>query len=147
MKSSFFSLSLITILYFLAATPMMAQSCSAPPPVNKAALIGDWEGSFTYNNEIIPLQIQLVDGKKKKQMKAITSISALNIPETQMDAWLCKSNELHMRVDLPDSRVLKLIGTPDKGKIVGRMVYYGTNGEIAAREVFTMAHNTTSLFK
>ena len=134
-------------LYFLAATPMVAQSCSAPPRVNKATLIGEWEGNFTYNNEILPLQIKLVDKNKAKQMRAFTQIDALNIPRTEMEAWICKSGELHMRVDLADNRVLKMIGTPDNGKIVGRVVYYGTDGQIAAREVFTMAYNTTSLFK
>ena len=125
----------------------MAQSCSAPPPVDKATLIGNWEGSFTYNNEIIPLQIQLLDKNEPRQMRAITQLDALHIPKTEMDAWLCKSGELHMRVDLADNRVLKLIGTPDKGKIVGRVVYYGTDGEVAAREVFTMANSTENLFK
>lgn len=137
----------MVILYFFGVNPLAAQSCSAPPPVNKAGLIGDWEGSFTYNNEILPLQIQLLDKNQAKQMRAITQIKALNIPRTEMEAWLCKSGELHMRVDLPDNRVLKMIGTPDNGKIVGRVVYYGTDGQIAAREVFTMAHNTASLFK
>ncbi|MBX2872891.1 MAG: hypothetical protein KTR30_12345 [Saprospiraceae bacterium] len=147
MKSRFFSFSLMVILYSLAANPMAAQSCSAPARVDKASLIGEWEGSFTYNNEILPLQINLADKNKAKQMRAFTQIDALNIPRTEMEAWICKSGELHMRVDLADNRVLKMIGTPDNGKIVGRVVYYGTDGQIAAREVFTMAHNTTSLFK
>ncbi len=147
MKSNFFSVSLMVILYFLAATPMLAQSCSAPPRVDKASLIGEWEGSFTYNNEIMPLLIQLTDKNQARQMRAFTQIDALNIPRTEMEAWLCKSGELHMRVDLADNRVLKMIGTPDNGKIVGRVVYYGTDGQIAAREVFTMAHNNASIFK
>lgn len=137
----------MVILAFLTATPLVAQSCSAPPRVDKSSLIGEWEGSFTYNNEILPLQIQLLDKNQARQMRAITQIKALNIPKTEMDAWLCNSGELHMRVDLADNRVLKLIGTPDNGKIVGRVVYYGTDGQIASREVFTMAHRTASLFK
>lgn len=137
----------MVILAFLAATPLVAQSCSAPPRVDKSSLIGEWKGSFTYNNAILPLQIKLADKSKAKQLRAFTQIDALNIPNTEMEAWICKSGELHMRVDLPDNRVLKMIGTPDNGKIVGRVVYYGTDGQIAAREVFTMAHNTTGLFK
>lgn len=137
----------MVILAFLAVTPVAAQSCSAPPRVDKSTLIGEWEGSFTYNNEIMPLQIKLADKKQAKQLRAFTEIDALNIPSTEMDAWICKSGELHMRVDLADNRVLKMIGTPDNGKIVGRVVYYGTDGQIAAREVFTMAHQTASLFK
>ncbi len=137
MKSSFFQLSLVAIFYFMANIPLYAQSCSAPAAVNKADLMGQWKGSFTYDNEILPLKVQLRNGGE--QMEAKTAIAALNIPNSTMDAWLCKSNELHMRVDLPDQRVLKLIGTPDDGKIVGRLVYYGQDGEVAAREVFTMA--------
>ena len=137
----------MVILAFLADSPVVAQSCSAPARVDKSSLIGDWEGSFTYNNEIMPLQIKLADKNKAKQLRAFTRIDALNIPNTEMDAWICRSGELHMRVDLADNRVLKMIGTPDNGKIVGRVVYYGTDGEIAAREVFTMAHQTASLFK
>lgn len=147
MKSSFFSLSLVAILYLLTDIPLMAQSCSAPPQVDKATLIGNWQGSFTYDNQIIPLQVQLVDKDEPRQLKAITKLDALNIPKTELDAWLCKSGELHMRVDLADKRVLKLIGTPDQGKIVGRIVYYGADGEVAAREVFTMAQHTKELFR
>lgn len=147
MKSSFFSLSLVLILYFLAASSMEAQSCSAPPRVDKAALVGDWQGSFTFNNQIIPLQIQLTDKDQAQQLIATTKLDALNIPKTEMDAWICKSGELHMRVDLADRRVLKMIGTPDQGKIVGRIVYYGADGAVAAREVFTLAHNTREIFR
>lgn len=121
----------------MASIQLSAQSCSAPAAVNKADLMGQWKGSFTYDNEILPLKVQLRNGAE--QMEARTAIAALDVPNSTLDAWLCKSNELHMRVDLPDQRVLKLIGTPDDGKMVGRLVYYGRDGAVAAREVFTMA--------
>lgn len=116
--------------------PTSSQACSVPPPVNQASVIGHWEGHFTYAGKLQPFQIDI--RQEGDKLIAEGRLDVFRIKTSKFTTWMCRSNEIHMRLDLADQRVIKLIGTPSKGQLNGRVVYYPSPKAETVREVFAL---------
>ena len=134
------SIIITTVMAFFFAIGLQAQSCPAPTPMDQKTLIGEWKGQYTYNGEIHPITIKI--SEKAGTLHASTSLSSLKVKTNNFETWLCESNELHMRLDMPDNRIVKLIGSPSDGKISGRLVYHPDTNDTGEREVFTVKKNS-----
>ena len=129
-------LTLCLVMWLLVPTSLRAQSCPAPPPVNTTNLLGAWEGHYAFDGELYPLRVTI--RKHEDGLVADGQLEQLNIPGSQFTTWLCASNELHLRLDLPDQRVVKMIGTPSDEAFSGRLVYYPSPDSPVQREVFAL---------
>ena len=129
---------------FLYTYQLQAQSCSAPTPVEASSLLGTWGGYFSFDGELHPFQIDIRQGEEG--LIATSSLNKINIQESAFTTWICKSNEVHMRLDLPDQRVVKMIGSPKGQQFSGRLVYYPSPESTVNREVFALKKSSTGLF-
>lgn len=129
---------LATCLLVGILTPQFlhAQSCPATPPVNTDNLVGEWEGHYALDGQLYPLQLTI--HRQEDGLVAESRLQQLNIPNSRFTTWLCKSNELHLRLDLPDKRVVKMIGTPSDQNYSGRLIYYPDPNSPEKREVFAL---------
>ncbi len=136
-------LSVLWIPLFVFCTVMTieslpAQSCPAPPPAfEKSSLVGEWIGSYTYEGKTYDLNVSFqMEGEK---LTATSSMPDLDIPSSEFTSWVCQSNELHMRLDLPRNQAVKLIGRPNNGVLSGRFVYNQPKGVCgASKDRFTL---------
>lgn len=143
MKKKFFFAYLAFSFLLSSVVTTNAQSCPAPPPPkDPQSMIGSWEGHYTFSGKINHFKIDVRSEGQK--LVASSNLPQMGIRGVELTTWLCKSNELHMRVDMPDGRVLKLIGSPDDNKMSGRLVYSSPAG--TDREVFTVQKKDTKLF-
>lgn len=136
---------LAILLFVLFGTQqMLAQSCPAPPPAfEKSSLVGEWNGQYTHEGQQYTLNVKIrLEGEK---IIATTALPDLNIPTSEFTSWVCQSNELHMRLDLPENRAVKFIGRPVNDSMNGRFVFNETKGVCSiAKDRFTLVKTPTS---
>lgn len=128
----------LSLLFTFTATGVFAQSCSVPPPsFEKTALVGDWSGTYRHEGTTYDLKASItLDGEKlSTQITAPT----LKLKKADFTTWVCQSNEVHMRFDLPGGKAVKFIGSPDGNLLSGRFVHPEESNVCgSARDKFTM---------
>lgn len=142
MKRFKYALSVLFLLCFTCASQVSfsqstANVCAPPPPLNLDNLPGQWSGSYTYQGRSFDLKINFQLQEDKLQASA--ALPAFEIPEQEFTTWVCKSNEIHMRLDLPNNHAVKFIGVNKNGEISGRFVFNEPpNVCTVAKEKFTL---------
>lgn len=133
------------LLVSLSGTQLLqAQSCPAPPPpFDKSSLVGEWSGSYTYEGQTYDLKVNIrLNGEK---LAATTALPNLDIPSSEFMSWVCQSNELHMRLDLPENRAAKFIGRLQDGTLTGRFVFNEVPGVCTvSKDTFSLVKNSSS---
>jgi len=133
------------ILALVTSFSAQAQTCPAPPDLDKAAIPGQWEGTYTYegNTYDLIMQVRLVGD----QLVTRCTVEGLDLENRTFTTWICASNEVHMRLDLEEGKAVKLVGRPDGDQWTGRFVYNdrpGTCGDnsnaFAMTKVAAIAH-------
>ncbi len=135
------------LLLLLGTQLSFAQSCPAPPPpIDKSSLVGAWQGNYTLEGKTYDLKLRIQE--KDEKLSAMAALPDLNLPSSEFTAWICRSNELHMRLDLPENRAVKLIGKLQNGMLKGRFVYNKISGVCGvSRERFSLSRTNSSSIK
>lgn len=121
MKKLIVLLTAFLLVSFSSPQLLCAQSCPAPSPVDKSSLTGEWIGNYTYEGNTYDLKVRIqLNGEK---LAARVALPDLNIPSSEFTSWVCQSNELHMRLDLPENRAAKFVGRLQNGMLTGRFVF------------------------
>ena len=125
-------------LSFLTNNQLDAQSCPAPPPPpDKAEVLGQWEGTYTYEGKTYDLKVEFKE--KGENFVANITLPALNLKKKEFQTWVCRAGEVHMRLDLEEGKAVKLIGYPENGVFSGRFVYNPVANVCgASRDKFTL---------
>lgn len=146
MKDFKIVLSAAFFMSFFGFTALNAQkSCPAPPPAfEKSSLVGEWSGAYTYEGQTYDLNMSIrLNGD---QLSTTATLSGHDISNGTFTTWVCRSNDLHMRMDLPDNRAVKLIGYPENGALSGRFVYNAVQGTCTpAKESFSVTKTSSTI--
>ena len=137
--NSRFILSLMVLLglSFLTNNRLSAQSCPALKTVDKAEIVGKWEGAYTYEDKTYDLKVEFTEEGEK--LVAKMALPALNLKKKAFQTWICRAGEVHMRLDLEEGKAVKLIGYPENGVFSGRFVYNPVANVCGAtKDKFTM---------
>lgn len=133
-------LSIFVITFLFVSQNAIAQTCSKvctpPPAIDAASLVGDWSGTCTFEGKTydVRMNFQMVEGN----LAANASLPGLDLPQTEYKTWICRSNDVHLSLNLPNGKVVKFIGRPENGELTGRFVYNEANVCSPARESFSL---------
>ena len=147
MKKSILMPYAILLMLALGTQILAAQSCPAPPPsFEKSSLQGEWVGQYTHKGNVYGLQVNIQ--LKGEKLTATLALPDLNIPSSEFTSWVCQSNELHMRLDMPESKAVKFIGRHQNGKLSGRFVFNEVSGVCTvSTESFSIEKSSSSTLK
>lgn len=131
-----------TMLLVVTVVSAAAQSCSVPPPVDKKATIGKWQGNYTQNGEIKTLQVEFQEADE--QVVPYVDMKGHGMKNARFEMKVCGQKELHLKKVNVDNTTFEFVGKPQGDKITGRLTIRQGDKQLGD-EIFTLTRASQAL--
>lgn len=138
MKNVIVSTMLLVVMVVSAA----AQSCSVPPPVDKKATLGKWQGNYTQNGEIKTLQVEFQEADE--QIVPYVDMPGHRMKNTRFEFKFCGQKEVHLKKVNVDNTTFEFVGVPQGDKITGRLTIRQGDKRLGD-EIFTLTRASQTI--
>lgn len=131
-----------TVLLAVMVVSAAAQSCSVPPPVDKKATLGKWQGNYTQNGEIKTLQVEFQEADN--QVVPYVDMPGHRMKNARFELKVCGQKELHLKKVNVDNTTFEFVGKPQGDKITGRLTIRQGDQQLGD-ELFTLTRTGQAL--
>ena len=131
-----------TMLLAVMVVSASAQSCSVPPPVDKKATLGKWQGNYTQNGEIKTLKVEFQEADE--QIVPYVDMPGHRMKNTRFELKVCGQKELHLKKVNVDNTTFEFVGKPQGDKITGRLTIRQGDQQLGD-EIFTLTRASKAL--